>query len=440
MTSKTSKPKSETPSDLFLTVLEGHRQWPNLKTICDRLTGAGFDAVLAGGSVRDSLLGVRPKDFDIATTATPDTVEKLFEKTVAVGKSFGVIVVLNPDGTSIEVATYRQDGSYEDGRRPTGVVFTDREEDAKRRDFTVNALFYDPAAREIIDYADGLKDLEEKTLRAVGEPAKRFEEDKLRMLRAVRFSGQLDFEIEPETAKAIKLHAKSLKQVSRERIRDEVDKLLMCENPLKGFRAIEDLDLKESVFEDWAPWIFPVHPRVFTGDDLDVRRALLFYPALKRAGLDRIQERLKNWKYGRNFTELATWLMKNESSLRTQTEDLVREIATRQTVLERFQINEQLGEEKLEEREHTQAERDWMTSLELWTDERAIKAVEILDVLHGADQKREPALLRRGLTLGLPSGARAKAEDLKRDGIELSGPRVGRELRRLNRKILLGKI
>lgn len=440
MTSKSILAQHEAPSDLFLTVLEGHRQWPNLKTICDRLTGAGFDAVLAGGSVRDSLLGVRPKDFDIATTATPETVEKLFEKTVAVGKQFGVIVVLNPDGTSIEVATYRQDGLYEDGRRPTGVVFTDREEDAKRRDFTVNALFYDPAKREIIDYTGGLLDLEAKVLKAVGQPSKRFEEDKLRMLRAVRFSGQLDFEIEAETAKAIQLHAKSLRQVSRERIRDEIDKLLLCDHPLKGFQGIEKLGLAEAVFEDWAPWIFPVHPRVFTTSDLDVRRALLFYPALKRAGIDRIQDHLKNWKYGRTFVELATWLMKNESALRPQADDLVREIATRSMILERFRINEQLGEEKLEEREHTQSERDWMTSLELWTDERAIKAVEILDILHGADTKREAALLRRGLTLGLPSGARAKAEDLKRDGIELTGPRVGRELRRLNRKILLGKI
>ena len=422
------------PSSLFFTVLEGHRQWPSLQGICQRLTAAGFDAVLAGGSVRDLLMGRAPQDFDVATGATPDVVETLFEKTVAVGKSFGVIVVISADGASIEVATYRQDGAYEDGRRPTGVVFTDRKEDALRRDFTVNALFYDPASREIIDVTGGLEDLENKILRAVGDPVRRFEEDKLRMLRAVRFTGQLGFEIETGTAEAIRRHAGNLGQVSRERIRDEIDKLLLSENPQKGFSAISDLNLSEPVFEDWAKWILPIDPRVCERD-LDVQRALLFYPALKHQTQDRIQDRLKGWKYGRSFIELVLWMMKNESALRVSTDDPVRELAARAKIVDEFSAATP------EERAHSASELEWMTALELWTDERAIKAVSILDRIYGVDPRREAGLLRRGLSLGNQSGSltgiRARAEDLQAH--QISGPELGRALQRLGREILLGK-
>jgi len=189
--------------------------------IVQRLRDAGFTAYWAGGCVRDRLMGRAPKDIDIATNAPPDAIPPLFEKTVAIGKSFGVIGVVM-DKHLYEVATFRRDAAYEDGRRPTSVTFTDAKEDAQRRDFTVNALFYDPLDDKVIDYVDGVADIERRVLRTVGRAEERFQEDHLRLLRAIRFASVLDFTIEPATFAAIQTHADLLKRISVERIQQEL--------------------------------------------------------------------------------------------------------------------------------------------------------------------------------------------------------------------------
>ena len=437
------------PSSSFLSVLEGHRQWPSLLAICDRLVDAGFDAVLAGGCVRDALLNVVPKDFDIATSATPDQVEALFEKTVAVGKSFGVIVVLTKgdsnDDFSVEIATYREDGSYTDGRRPEGVVFSDRKEDSNRRDFTVNALFYDPIKKEIIDYHHGLTDLDNRCLKTVGDPLRRFHEDKLRLLRAVRFVGQLGFVLEEKTRDAIRKNARELRLVSRERIRDEIDKLLKSPFPQNGFDELDRLGLAQPVFEDWAPFVLPPHPLMFQSmfqtASIEIRRLVFYYPAVKRLAADRIQERLRMWKYPRAFVEQVVWMVLNEAKLRATSADPVRRMESREEIIARFEPSTITGEDLSEERNHTLDERTWMTALQLWTDARAPHVCGALDLLKGADEAREKALAMRGLELGVPDPNQAKAEDILRkpEGAKLEGPKIGRELRRLNREILLRK-
>ncbi len=188
------------------------------------LQGAGFAAFWVGGCVRDFLLGRVPQDFDIATDAKPEQVEKLFRKTIPVGKKFGVIIVVE-NGIQFQVATFRAEADYQDGRRPEKIVFANAEADASRRDFTVNGLFYDPLTEKIHDWVGGEKDLRAKIIRTIGRPEERFGEDHLRLLRVVRFAAQLNFEIEAKTFAAVKKLAPKIKLISAERIRDELIKL-----------------------------------------------------------------------------------------------------------------------------------------------------------------------------------------------------------------------
>jgi poly(A) polymerase len=194
------------------------------KKIVAKLQHAGFAAFWVGGCVRDFLLGREAQDFDIATDAKPEQVEKLFKKTIPVGKKFGVIIVVE-NGLQFQVATFRAEADYQDGRRPEKIVFANAEADASRRDFTVNGLFYDPVSEKIFDWVGGEKDLRAKIIRTIGQPEERFGEDHLRLLRAVRFAAQLAFEIEPKTFAAIKALAPKIKLISAERIRDELLKL-----------------------------------------------------------------------------------------------------------------------------------------------------------------------------------------------------------------------
>ena len=205
----------------------------------DVLRSAGHEAVLAGGCVRDLLLGLRPNDFDIATSAPPETVTALFPRSVAVGAQFGVIMVIH-EGQPYQVATFRSDRAYVDGRHPEGVVFSSAAEDAARRDFTINGLFYDPATGEVLDYVGGLKDLGEKWLRAIGNPEQRLAEDSLRLLRAVRFAATLDFQMDPATLAAVRAHAAEIRRVSAERVREE-----LCRCMISPAR-VQALDLLES--------------------------------------------------------------------------------------------------------------------------------------------------------------------------------------------------
>lgn len=193
--------------------------------IVARLQKAGFTAFWVGGCVRDFLLGREPQDFDIATDAKPDQVEKLFPKTIPVGKKFGVIIVVE-GGRQFQVATFRAEADYQDGRHPDKIIFANAEADAMRRDFTVNGLFYDPLTQKIHDWVGGEKDLRAGIIRTIGAPEERFGEDHLRLLRAVRFAAQLNFEIEPQTFAAIQKLAPKIKLISAERVRDELLKLL----------------------------------------------------------------------------------------------------------------------------------------------------------------------------------------------------------------------
>lgn len=206
--------------------------------ILKHIRNAGFTAFFAGGAVRDRLLGRSAKDYDIATNARPEQIESLFPKTVAVGKAFGVVVVVE-DGTETEVATFRTDGGYQDGRRPDSVEFCGAEEDAKRRDFTVNGMFYDPLENRIIDYVGGQADLQKNIVRAIGDPDRRFAEDHLRVLRAVRFARTLGFEIEPATLLAVQNHAPDLAVISAERIENELSRILT--ESLRPGDALQDL-------------------------------------------------------------------------------------------------------------------------------------------------------------------------------------------------------
>ncbi|HNX52537.1 MAG TPA: HD domain-containing protein [Pontiellaceae bacterium] len=231
--------------------------------ILKQIRKADFTAFFAGGSVRDKLLGRTAKDYDIATSATPDQIEALFPKTVAVGKAFGVIIVVQ-DGTETEVATFRADGGYQDGRRPDTVEFCGAEEDAKRRDFTVNGMFYDPLDDRIIDYVGGQEDLEKKIIRAIGDPDRRFAEDHLRILRAVRFAHTLGFAIEPATRAAIRRHAPDLVKISAERIENEFSRTLTESlRPGDALRELVDLGLMEFIIPEILPMIGQEQPPEF---------------------------------------------------------------------------------------------------------------------------------------------------------------------------------
>lgn len=237
--------------------------------IVRRLASCGHVAYLAGGCVRDRLLGREPKDFDVATDATPDRIVELFRHTRKVGMQFGVVLV-KQGRAWVEVATFRSDVSYSDGRHPDAVVFGSAEEDAKRRDFTVNGMFYDPREGRVVDCVGGQADLDARLLRAIGEPARRFQEDHLRMLRAVRLAAELGFTIDTDTYDAVLEHAELISRVSSERIREELSKLLAVPGRGEGLRRL------------WATGLLP---HLWDGSAWSVERA-----EASAALLDRLPE------------------------------------------------------------------------------------------------------------------------------------------------------
>ncbi|MCB0411544.1 MAG: CCA tRNA nucleotidyltransferase [Bdellovibrionales bacterium] len=228
-------------------ILRQHPHWTLAVGICKVLAQAGYQTVFAGGCVRDALLGIAPKDLDIATEATPEIIEDLFPNTVPVGKAFGVMVVVEK-GIGFEVATFRKDGDYSDGRHPDSISFASLKEDALRRDFTVNALFYDPSTEEIYDFVEGQRDLLLRLIRTVGEAHQRFTEDSLRLLRAVRFGSQLGFEIESQTLQAVSALSTQLSRVSSERIFQELQKLLLGHRRRWSLKILWETGLIHSVF------------------------------------------------------------------------------------------------------------------------------------------------------------------------------------------------
>lgn len=215
-----------------------------------RLISAGHKAYLAGGCVRDQLLGRQPQDYDIATSARPEEVEGLFSKTLSIGKNFGIIVVIHGH-QKVEIATFRKDGEYKDGRHPETIIYGTELEDAERRDFTINALFYDMQTEQIVDHVNGQVDIQKKLIRAVGRPEDRFQEDHLRVLRALRFAAQLNFEIEQSTWASIVNARQSVLTVSRERIRDEFVKAAKFNLPL-FLNLIKRSKLNEVLLKDFT--------------------------------------------------------------------------------------------------------------------------------------------------------------------------------------------
>ena len=290
-----------------------------------RLRAANFEAYWAGGCVRDGLLGKEPKDYDVATSATPDQIRGLFgrPRTLALGAAFGVITILGPRRAGqVEVATFRQDTGYSDGRHPDSVRFSNAREDAQRRDFTVNGLFYDPVAQQVIDYVGGQDDLDRRVIRAVGDPIERFSEDKLRMLRAVRFSAAYEFSLEAKTLEAIGRMASEITVVSPERISKEMQRILIDENRATGMRLLLETGLAAVIL----PEVVPNNQKLREGFQRSLRVIDRFNApgfSLVLAGLlhDRVdaadaKEVCRRWRLSNRHSDRVTWLVANHLALK----------------------------------------------------------------------------------------------------------------------------
>ena len=220
------------------------------KSIVERLRKSGYRAFFVGGCVRDMVMKIPPEEYDITTSAKPDEIMKIFPNTVPVGANFGVILVLE-DKHKFEVATFRRDESYSDGRHPDRVIYSgDEREDVLRRDFTINGMLYDPMTEEVIDYVGGIEDLRNRVIRTIGNPKDRFNEDKLRMMRAVRFAARFSYKLDEDTIKAIYELAPLISQVSAERVRDEVVKIISQENPGLGLRLLRETGLLKHILPE----------------------------------------------------------------------------------------------------------------------------------------------------------------------------------------------
>src|SRR5881392_4375700 len=219
------------------------------RKVAEILRDRGHIAYFAGGCVRDMVRGLTPRDYDIATDARPENVQALFPRTYAVGAHFGVIIVLE-NGFQFEVATFRSDEGYIDGRHPSAVRFSSPEEDAKRRDFTINGMFYDPVAEEVIDFVGGRADIAAKLVRAIGDAAQRFAEDRLRMLRAVRFATVLDYKIDDQTWEALVAKAVSINEISAERIREELVRIFLSPNRVRGWDLLDSSGLMRAILPE----------------------------------------------------------------------------------------------------------------------------------------------------------------------------------------------
>lgn len=300
--------------------------------IVKRLRGAGYEALFAGGCVRDELLGRTPKDYDVATNATPDEIRLVFgrRRTLAIGAAFGVIGVLGPRGMDpVEVATFREEAEYSDGRRPDAVHFSTAQADALRRDFTVNGLFLDPLSGRVIDYVGGQADLERKIVRAIGNPRERLEEDKLRLLRAVRCAATLAFELDPATAAAVRSMASQVEIVSAERVAAELRRILVDRSRRRGLELLAELRLLGYVFPELKKMATPSESRLSdwmaTLKVLDALREPSF-PLALAAALHRSERQRPAHAAGRRLklsnkeVERADWILEVHPKLRAAPE------------------------------------------------------------------------------------------------------------------------
>ena len=292
--------------------------------IVKQLQTAGFDGLWAGGCVRDELLGRTPKDYDVATSATPDQVRELLGKrrTIEIGASFGVITIIgDKQSGNIEVATFRRDSGYSDGRRPDAVEFTDAREDAIRRDFTINGMFFDPIAQKLIDYVDGRADIDCKIIRAIGIPDERIDEDKLRMLRAIRFAATYNFDLEAATLEAIQRHASEIHVVSPERIGAEMRRMLAHKNRavaaelLKTAGLLDEILLDgQSLYKNRANWRTRLRWMEALGENGSFEQAawILLSRQIKEQGIQPTAER---WKLSNTEVDSITWFENNVMTL-----------------------------------------------------------------------------------------------------------------------------
>lgn len=288
-----------------------------------KLRESGFEAYWAGGCVRDQLLGRTPKDYDVATSALPRQIRELFghRRTLAIGAAFGVITILGPrDAGPIEVATFRQDATYSDGRHPDHVTFSNAREDALRRDFTINGLFYDPIEEQVLDYVGGSEDLRQRLIRAIGDPLERFREDKLRLLRAVRFAAEFGFDIDSSTLAAIRQMAAEIIVVSPERISQEMRRMLEGAHRARALRLLVETGLGAVIL-----------PEVNTAPENQPRLelALTLLPHLRRpafplalgallhlwVGPDEVEAVCRRWRLSNKETERTGWLVEHHASL-----------------------------------------------------------------------------------------------------------------------------
>ena len=303
------------------------------RDVVQQLSAAGYQALWAGGCVRDHLLDRPPEDYDVATTATPDQVRAVFSRrrTIPIGASFGVITVLGTEASGqIEVATFRRDATYSDGRHPDSVTFSTAEEDAQRRDFTINGLFYDPLTDRVIDYVGGVEDLNRGLIRAIGDPVARLDEDKLRMLRAVRFAATFTFDLVPTTRQAIQEHSHQIRAVSAERITGELRRMLTADRRREAVSLLRECGLLHHVLPEstalepggpagsqaWqetlqllADLATPTFPVALAA----LLRQLVVAQDLREEG---IREIFRRWKLSNDETDRTVWLLASEPLIR----------------------------------------------------------------------------------------------------------------------------
>ena len=287
-----------------------------------KLRGAGHIALFAGGCVRDALLGREAKDYDVATTARPEDVRTLFghRRTLAVGASFGVIMVIGPkEAGHVEVATFRTEGPYLDGRRPESVAFCSPEEDARRRDFTINGMFFDPVEERILDFVGGEVDLRGRIIRAIGDPHERVREDKLRMLRAVRFTATLNFSLDEITARAIEEMSSELVVVSAERIAQELKKMLVDVHRRRAIQLAEEVGLIRVIFPELdeirrqSNWIETLRCLdLLHAPSFELAMAALLRPLGTPSKVESVCRRLK---LSNDETDRITWLVAHHNDL-----------------------------------------------------------------------------------------------------------------------------
>lgn len=300
--------------------------------VVERLKAAGYEALWAGGCVRDVLLGRDPKDYDVATDARPDHVRQLFghRRTLAVGASFGVIIVQGlKKAAAVEVATFRTEGPYADGRRPDHVSFATPEEDARRRDFTINGMFFDPTQQKILDFVGGERDLNDGIVRAIGAPRDRMREDKLRMLRAVRFTATLDFRLDEATADAVREMATEMLVVSAERITQELRRMLTDAHRMRAVELIHEVGLLRVIL----PELFDVMDQSAAGEPTIWEKTLHMLRHLERPsfelaaaallhgieshprGLDAIADVCDRLRFSNHESSKTGWLVEQRAGL-----------------------------------------------------------------------------------------------------------------------------